>query len=354
MTNPHLITNKNELEKCWQKRKIALHNAAAQLAPVSKSARLDAEVLMAHALGVEREDLLSNLIRYAHHSQNHAQTNTKINTLPDNKQAKHEEHETLSNFTTMIKRRMIHEPVAYITGQRDFWTLKLAVGPGVLIPRSDSEILIIAALHYFARSARSARSDQLATRSAAHEISKAPSRILDLGTGSGALLLAALSEWPNASGIGVDMSQIALDYAQRNARSLGLAARAQWKLGNWNNQLAEKPHKKFTLILCNPPYIKTTAKLMPDVAKYEPKIALYAGSDGLDAYRRIIPELPSLLSKDGLVVLEIDSQQANAVDKIAQVYGFIAERKKDYAGHQRALILTRRNREDLNHINRHT
>ena len=132
------------------------------------------------------------------------------------------------------------EPVAYITGQRAFWTIDLEVGPGALVPRPDSETLIVAAVEHFAGTA-------------------GPARILDLGTGPGTLLLAALDEWPKATGLGVDASDAALAYARRNAERLGLAGRAEFRIGDW----AEGIDERFDLILCNPPYVATGAETGP-------------------------------------------------------------------------------------------
>src|SRR4051812_45366979 len=143
-------------------------------------------------------------------------------------------------FWDMVERRKAGEPVAYITGRRAFWNIELHVGPGVLVPRPDSEVLISSALEHF-------------------EARPAPERILDLGTGPGTLLLAALDLWPNATGLGVDVSRQALSYASANARRLGFEARVKWVQGNWAEGLVET----FDLILCNPPYVPESAELGP-------------------------------------------------------------------------------------------
>ena len=181
---------------------VALRAAADRLAAVSDTPRLDAELLLAHALGVERDRLLLDPARFA---------------VPD-------------GFAALIARRMEHEPVAYIVGYRDFWTIRLHVGPGVLIPRPDSEALIEAAL------------SRVAGRDA-------PLRLLDLGTGPGTLLLALLSELSLATGLGVDASAAALGYARANAERLGLRDRAQFREGDW----AAGIDGLFDLIVCNPP-----------------------------------------------------------------------------------------------------
>lgn len=270
----------------------ALRDAAQRLAGASNTPRLDAELLMAHALGIERSALLLDTARF---------------TPP-------------RDFDAFVERRIGHEPVAYITGYRDFWTIRLAVGPGVLIPRSDSETLIEACL------------DVRRERSAVW-----PRHILDLGTGPGTLLLAALFEFPEAMGLGIDASEQALAYARDNAAELGMADRAEFGLGDWGAGV-DRP---FDLILCNPPYIADSEQLMPDVADFEPGSALFAGADGLDDYRRIIPDLQRLLVPGGIAVLEIGHTQRISVSELAEAAGFAVTCKQDLGGRDRALLLTR-------------
>jgi release factor glutamine methyltransferase len=186
----------------------------------------------------------------------------------------------------LVQRRLAHEPLAYIIGRRAFWTIELEVAPGVLIPRPDSETLIEAALAHFGDTG--------------------PRRILDLGTGPGTLLLAALDQWPGASGIGIDASEAALAIARANAKRLGLAARAEFRLGDWSEGMEER----FDLILCNPPYVEAGAALPADVADWEPHGALFAGRDGLEDYRRLAPQVPRLLAPDGIACFEIGQGQA--------------------------------------------
>ncbi len=267
----------------------ALSSAAEELAPVSDTPRLDAELLMAHALGIERQALLLDPARYA---------------VP-------------ADFSALVARRMRHEPVAYILGYRDFWTIRLKVGPGVLIPRPDSETLIEAAVQHFGAAG--------------------PRHILDLGTGPGTLLFAALSEWPAARGLGVDASDAALAYAGENTAALGLADRVELVKGNW----AEPVKGRFDLILCNPPYIADDEELMADVADHEPAGALFAGADGLGDYRRIIPDLPRILAPGGLAVLEIGHRQRISVSELAEAAGFAVACRQDLGGRDRALLLTR-------------
>ena len=267
----------------------ALRDAAQRLAAVSDTPRLDAELLMAHALGVERQVLLLDPSRF----------------------------DVPGRFAEFVAFRIKHEPIAYILGYRDFWTVRIGVGPGVLIPRPDSETLIEAAVDYFGPAG--------------------PERILDLGTGPGTLLYAALAEWPAATGLGIDASDIALDYANENALALRLDDRTELMLGDWTRQV----EGTFDLILCNPPYIAVSEALMPDVAGHEPAGALFAGADGLDDYRRIIPDLPRLLAPGGLAALEIGHTQHISVRELAETAGFKVACRQDLGGRDRALLLTR-------------
>jgi len=266
----------------------AITDAALALRSVSDTARLDAELLMAHALGVSREALL----------------------------LRHLDDAVPPSFAELRARRERHEPIAYITGSRAFWTIELAVGPGVLVPRADSETLIEAAVNIFGAAG--------------------PARILDLGTGPGTLLLAALAEWPQASGTGVDQSPVALDYARRNAEALGLSGRAKFIENDWGRGV----NGPFDLILCNPPYIADSDTLPADVRDHEPALALFAGAEGLDAYRVIIPDLRRLLDANGVVILEIGEGQAGAITDLACEAGFAVSGRADLGGHVRALILS--------------
>jgi release factor glutamine methyltransferase len=266
----------------------ALADAAGRLAAVSDTARLDAELLMAYALGVERETLL-------------------LHRLDD---------QVPAGFEPLVERRLAHEPAAYIIGRRAFWTIELEVGPGVLIPRPDSETLIEAAIERFG--------------------TEGPATILDLGTGPGTLLLAALDQWPRATGVGVDVLPKALAYARRNAARLGLANRARIVSGEWGEGLNER----FDLILCNPPYIEGVAVLMPEVANWEPHQALFAGDDGLDAYRWLAPELGKLLAPGGVACIEIGAGQEKAVSALFAAQGFTIESRRDLGGILRCLVLT--------------
>ena len=265
-----------------------LAEAARRLGAVSDSPRLDAELLLAHALGVSRERLLLDPPAQS----------------PD-------------AFEPLLRRREAGEPVAYILGKRAFWTIDLEVTPDVLIPRPDSETLIDAAV-------------------APIEGTAGPRRILDLGTGSGALLLAALDQWPRATGLGIDRSFAALAVAQRNAERLGIASRAEFRHGDWGEGIAER----FGLILCNPPYVATSAKLGTGVAGHEPAEALFAGDDGLDALRALAPQLPRLLGRGGLAAVEIGFDQAQPASALLATGGLSAALARDLAGRPRALLLT--------------
>jgi release factor glutamine methyltransferase len=267
----------------------ALGEAARQLDPTSDTARLDAELLMAEALHIDRDKLLLRPPERA---------------VPE-------------RFWDMVKRRSEGEPVAYITGRRAFWNIELHVGPGVLVPRPDSEVLIASAIEHF-------------------EGGEGPKRILDLGTGPGTLLLAALDIWPEATGLGVDVSRQALSYASANARRLGFEPRVKLMQGNWAAGLVEK----FDLILCNPPYVAEGAELGPGVREFEPDEALFAGREGLDAYRELAPQLPRLLSKGGLAAVEIGPDQADAVMALLARDGLQARVAEDLAGRPRAVLLT--------------
>ena len=268
----------------------AIRDAATLLAATSDTARLDAEVLMAHALGVSRSELL---LRHTRDAVPHS-------------------------FAALVERRQAHEPVAYIVGEQEFFGLPLRVSPAVLIPRGDSEVLVEAAL----AAGPGAR------------------RVLDCGTGSGALLLAVLHQLPDASGVGIDRSAEALAVAADNAARLGLAGRtafalADWHRGGWADDLGGP----FDLILANPPYVEDDADLAPSVRAHEPAGALFAGADGLDDYRVLVPQLPALLCPGGAALVEIGHSQAAAVSALAAAAGLDAVLHRDLGGRARVLEL---------------
>ena len=222
-------------------------------------------------------------------------------------------------FRAMIVRRAAREPLAFLIGSQDFRGLELEVSPATLIPRADSEALILAAI-------------------AAHPDRGAVHRILDLGTGTGCLLLAALTEFPAAFGVGVDRVPEAAALAARNARSNGLDSRCAMVCADWAAPL----EGAFELVLSNPPYIEsaTIAGLMPEVASHEPRSALDGGPDGFDAYRALLAALPALLAPGGVAVLELGAGQADSVAALARVAGFrVAALQHDLAGIARAAVL---------------
>jgi len=266
----------------------AVDDAARQLSETSDTARLDAELLMAEALHIDRDRL--------------------ILSPPDRAIPK--------RFWTMVKRRSAREPIAYITGRRAFWNIDLHVGPGVLVPRPDSEVLIASAIEHF-------------------EGSPGPQRILDLGTGPGTLLLAALDIWPEATGLGIDVTRRALSYASANARRLGFEGRLKFKLGNWTQGIKER----FDLILCNPPYVAEGAELGPGVREYEPDEALFAGEMGLDAYAALASQLLRLLAPGGLAAVEIGQGQAAVVTRLLTRDGLRSKVANDLAERPRAVLL---------------
>ena len=272
----------------------AIRAAAESLSATSDTARLDAEVLMAHALGCSRTDVL---LRHMG------------DPAPD-------------GFDALIARRAAHEPVAHITGTQEFWGLPFRVTPATLIPRGDSETIVEAAL----------------------EVCVAPARVLDCGTGTGALLLSVLHERAGAQGVGIDASPEALAVAQGNAEALGLGERAQMVLADWTQAGWADGLGRFDLVLANPPYVEADAALDPSVRDYEPASALFAGAEGLDDYRVLIPQLPELLHPGGVAVIEIGYKQAEAVGQIASQAGFTVKLRLDLADRPRALVLSQESR----------
>ena len=252
--------------------------------------RLEARLLLAHALGCEPIALIRDL------------------TAPIDTGA----------YDALLRRRASHEPLAYLVGRREFWSLDLAVSPATLIPRPDSETLVEAAL-------------------AAWGGRPGPCRVLDLGTGTGCLLLAILHDVPGACGVGVDRVAAATALAAANAARIGLADRAYFVTGDWANAI----NGPFDLIVSNPPYIPTREIdiLMPEVGRHEPALALDGGADGMEAYRTIIPTLAGLLAPDGTAVLELGLGQDGPVGELARTCGFTAAFRADLSGIARAIVL---------------
>lgn len=268
----------------------ALRLAARRLQPVSDSARLDAELLMAEALGVSRSEML-------------------LKRMHD---------EAPGAFEALVERRAAHEPVAYILGRKEFYGREFVVAPGVLIPRMDSETTVAAALEACPR----------------------PRRVLDCGVGSGALLCTVLAE-AGGEGVGIDRSEDALAIAARNANhhapGVSQLLLRDWREPGWTDGLG-----RFDLILANPPYVEEHAPIAPDVRRWEPEGALFSGPEGLDDYRILVPQLPSLLAPDGFAVLEIGASQAASVADIAGRAGFSTDLRRDLGGRSRALVLRRK------------
>jgi release factor glutamine methyltransferase len=261
-----------------------------------ESPRLEARLLLGHAMGLSPEALLRD-------------PRAPVAAA------------AAARFRVALEGRLAGRPVAHLIGEQGFWTLDLAVSPATLIPRPDSETLVEAALDLFPEAA-------------------APLRVLDLGTGTGCLLLAVLAERPAAFGIGVDLVPAAAALAARNAARHGLAGRAAFLAGDWAEALAGR----FELVLSNPPYIESAAiaGLMPEVARHEPRSALDGGADGLHAYRAVIAALPGLLGAGGRAVLELGQGQRAAVAGLAEARGLaVLGCRADLGGIERALVLGR-------------
>ena len=274
-----------------------LASAAARLRAAGvDSPRREARLLLAHVMNVRQEDIVAG-------------------RLPPLTQ------EQALGFEAAVNRREKREPLAYIVGRREFWSLDFALHPGVLVPRPESELLIEQALKHFP--------DR-----------DAPLRVLDLGTGSGCLLLSFLSERPNAQGLGTDLSQDALTIAEQNAAALELSGRARFEQGNW----LENVFGTFDVILVNPPYIPRAALdgLNPEVRAYEPRAALDGGPDGLGAYREIANGLKERMKGGGYAFFEVGQGQAPAVETLLLRQGLTVEGTVcDLAGIPRCVIAAR-------------
>lgn len=258
------------------------------------SARLDARVLLAHVMDLRTGELLT---------------------------AKDPSPEQMARYEELLERRAAREPAAYITGEREFWSLPFAVGPGVLIPRPETETLLEEAMRMF--SDREAKLD-----------------VLDLGTGSGCLLIAFLKDYSNARGVGVDRSTEALCWARTNGQALAVADRIEWREGGW----PAGEGGTYDLVLSNPPYLTLAeaSELAPEIARYEPASALLAGADGLNAYRAIAPLIPRYLKPGGRAVLEIGAGQVDTVSQILAGQGLeIMAVKPDLSGVPRSIAVGR-------------
>ena len=254
---------------------------------------IDARLLLEAAAGATRADLLNDPHRLL---------------TPEQAQA-------LEGY---LERRERREPIAHILGRKGFWTVMLSVGPQVLTPRPDTELVVIAAL------------ERLEPASAA--------RVLDLGVGSGAILLSVLAERPAAKGLGVDISEEALAVARENAANLGLAGRTALLRGDWTAGLEDDG---FDLVVSNPPYIPTAdiPTLDPEVRQYEPLAALDGGPDGLEAYRRLAPEILRVLKPGASFVVEIGHDQGAAVSSLFAAAGADdVELRQDLGGRDRVVV----------------
>lgn len=266
----------------------ALHTATVMLERASGSPRLDAELLLQYVTGLSRADFRANPER----------------ELPP---------QAGWSFQQLVRRRAQGEPVAYICGQQEFWSLPLEVTPAVLIPRPETELAVERAL--------------------THVDEACEAQIADLGTGSGAIALAIASERPAARVTAVDVSREALEVAERNARRLGIGNVA-FVQGSWLTPLAGRT---FDVIVSNPPYVaQDDPDLAPDVRRHEPMLALISGSSGLEAIDAIAAQAPAHLRRGGWLVLEHGWKQAGAVRDRLVRSGFTHVRSHaDLAGHER-------------------
>ena len=258
----------------------------------SASARVDARILLAHAMGITPGEILTT---------SHPPT-----------------EDNLKSYEALLARRAAREPIAYITGHKEFWSLDFAVGPGVLIPRPDTETLVMQALNEFP------------DKTAALDV-------LDLGTGSGAILIAFLHERPNARGLGIEQSQEATMWARKNIARHHMESRVKLQGDDW----LLLNEGRFDVIFSNPPYIESAGveRLEPDVLHYEPRAALDGGADGLDAYRALAPLIAQRLKPGGKAFFEIGEGQEGKVPSILMAAGLETLRiAPDLAGIPRCAV----------------
>jgi release factor glutamine methyltransferase len=277
-------------------RDLAAEIAARLAAAGIEGARSEAWLLLAAVTGRERAALM-----------------TGADTLSAAQEAR---------LDALVRRRVAREPVAYLLGEKEFWSLRFEVDPAVLVPRPETETVVEAVLARLPDRQRALR-------------------LLDLGVGSGCPLLALLSELPRATGLGIDESAAALAIARRNAERLGLAARAHFRPGRWGEGLADA----FDVIVSNPPYVSEGdwGGLHPEIRDFEPRAALVAGEDGLAAYRSLAPDCARLLAPGGLCALEIGSGQGDAVAALLAAQGLtVVERPRDLAGIERCVLARHR------------
>ena len=257
------------------------------------SHKLDSEILLSKVLNKTREKLLINLTQ-------------KVN------------HKKISQFNKLIKRRSLKEPIAYILKEREFWSKNFLVNKNVLIPRPETELMVEQIVKIY---------------------EKKNITILDIGTGSGCILLSILSELENSNGIGIDISQKAIQVAKKNQIKHNLKSRSKF----YRKSLSEITHKKFDLIVSNPPYItkKDLKNLDDDIKKFEPKLALDGGNDGLDVIKKVIYKSKSILKIKGLLALEIGNEQFKKVSIILRKNNFKTKHLvKDYRENIRCILST--------------
>ena len=258
--------------------------------------RRDARLLMQHALGLTPEALLAE------------------DRLPLGE-------DEARRLTALVQRRAAREPIAYLTGGREFWSLDFAVDRSALVPRPESETLVEAVL---------ARAARLPARL----------RLLDLGTGSGCLLVALLSELPGAVGFGTDVSAAAVSLARANARRHGLGERASFAIADWGAPLAAR----FDIVVSNPPYVSELqlASLVPEIVRHEPRTAFSGGNDGYACYRKLAPQVAQLLAPRGLAAIELGSGMADEVGSLFAAAGLVEiGRRRDLAGIERCALFAR-------------
>jgi release factor glutamine methyltransferase len=263
------------------------------------SPRLDAEMLLAFCQGCDRLEFFKNP------------------TLAIGEIAQ-------TQFQKLTERRLQGEPVAYIIGRKEFWSLVLEVNNAVLIPRPDTEVLVEEALQV------------------CKQVDSAPIRILDIGTGSGAIALALAKELPRAQITATEISATALAVAKKNAHNLGLQSQIDFRLGNLFKPVGDF----FDIIVSNPPYIAAEDydQLPPGVKNYEPREALFAGADGLDFFEKIISQSPGYLGEKGWLLLEIGARQGTRLAEMLEAAGYYGDIsiRNDYAGLPRVIKARRK------------
>jgi len=286
------------MNKIWTVLELINETAAYFKKKDIESARLDGELLLAHCLNCARIQLYIDFERIV-------------------------TEEELAVFRELVRRRAAREPVAYLIGYKDFWSLKIAVGKGVLIPRPETELLVEESVKIF--TPLSDGGQQTA--------------ILEPGTGSGALSIALAQEIKQCTIYATDISPAAIKIAQRNSREHGCAGRVQFIQGDSLTSFRQK--EIFDLIVSNPPYICSAdmAGLAPEIREHEPVEALDGGPDGLSFYRQWIPQMPGLLKKNGWAVLEMGAGQSAAIAQLFENTGVFADVQtvRDYAGHERII-----------------